>query len=269
MDPYRLKTLWHHGETILNAWLTIPSSWTAELLAHLGYHALTIDMQHGPADYQTALSMLQAISTTDAIPLVRLPWNDPAIIGRLLDSGAMGVICPMVNTRQQAESFVGACRYTPQGYRSYGPFRAAVVAGEDYLQHANEFVLTLAMIETEEAMRNLDAIVSTPGLDGVYVGPADLSISLGLPGVADFSDPALIHALQLVLNACKKHDRLPGVQANTPQASLQLERMGYRFITPIHDSPLLRQAALEALRVAQGKGSDSRQVPVANPSDLA
>ena len=133
MRTNKLKTLWQEGKTVVNAWVTIPSAWSAEVMAHAGFDSLTIDMQHGLADYATALAMLQAVSTTDVVPLARVPWNDPAIIMRLLDAGAYGIICPMVNTRAEAEAFVGACRYAPRGYRSYGPTRAVVYAGADYL----------------------------------------------------------------------------------------------------------------------------------------
>ena len=106
MRENKLKTLWNDSKPALNAWLTIPSSWSAELMAHAGYDALTIDMQHGLMDFQIALSMLQAISTTEVVPLVRVPWNEPAMIMRMLDAGAYGIICPMVNTRTESERFV-------------------------------------------------------------------------------------------------------------------------------------------------------------------
>ena len=131
MRKNKLKQLWEEGKTAINAWLTIPSAWTAETMAHTGFDAITIDMQHGLADYQTTLSMLHAISTTDAVPLARVPWNEPATIMRPLDAGVYGLVCPMVNSREEAEAFVGACRYPPLGFRSYGPIRANVYAGED------------------------------------------------------------------------------------------------------------------------------------------
>ena len=167
MRPNKLKQLWHQNETAINAWLTIPSAWTAEIMAHAGFDAITIDMQHGLSDFQTTLSMLQAISTTESVPLARVPWNEPAMIMRLLDAGVYGLICPMVNTRADAEAFVGACRYPPLGFRSYGPIRANLYAGDDYFAHANETVLTFAMVETAEALENLEEIVKTPGLDGM------------------------------------------------------------------------------------------------------
>jgi 4-hydroxy-2-oxoheptanedioate aldolase len=247
MRENKLEQLWKQGKTVVNAWLTVPSSWSAELMAHAGFDSLTIDMQHGLADYQTALTMLQAISTTDVVPLARVPWNDPAIIMRLLDAGAYGIICPMVNTRAEAEAFVGACRYAPAGYRSYGPIRALVYGGEDYGSRANENVLTLAMIETAEAIKNLDDIAATPGLDGFYIGPADLSLSMGLADLANFKNPELLRLLDTILNAAARRNLVPGVHANTPENAIMLSERGFRFVTPANDTLLLRDAAKNAV----------------------
>ncbi len=184
MRENKVRTIWQNGGAVLNGWLHIPSSWSAEVMAHTGWDSLLLDMQHGLMDYQTALTMLQAISTTEVTPLVRVPWNEPGIIGRMLDAGAQGIICPMVNTRADAEALVGACRYAPQGYRSMGPTRASVYAGSDYTTQANSSVIVMAMIETRQALDNVDAIASTPGLDGLYIGPGDLGQSLtGQPQV--------------------------------------------------------------------------------------
>ena len=150
-------------------------------MAHAGWDSLVVDMQHGMIDYQMMVTMLQAISTTNTVPLVRVPWNDPAHIQKALDAGAYGIICPMINNRAEAEKFVGSCRYAPLGYRSSGPIRASLYGGADYHMKANDIVLAFGMIETAEAMENLDEIMSVKGLDAIYVGPSDLSISLRLP----------------------------------------------------------------------------------------
>ena len=246
MRENRLKQLWKEGQTVVNAWLTMPSSWSAEVMAHAGFDSLTLDMQHGLPDYQVALTMLQAISTTDVVPLVRVPWNDPAILMRMLDAGVYGIICPMINSRAEAEAFVGACRYAPLGYRSYGPTRAAVYAGDDYAARANDTVLMLAMIETAMALKNLDDILSTPGLDGFYVGPSDLSLSLGLPKLGDFTNPMLMRALDTILNAAARHNIVPGIHAYTPENAVMLSERGFRLVTPADDTRLLRAAASAA-----------------------
>ena len=188
MRENRLKAIWGSGQSAIGGWLTVPSSLSAETMAHAGFDWLCIDMQHGTIDYQVGVTMMQAISTTETVPIVRVPWNEPGIIMKSLDAGAYGVIIPMVNSRAEAEAAVGACRYAPWGYRSYGPGRAVLYAGRDYAAHANETVLCICMIETGEAVANLEEILSVPGIDAVYVGPSDLSVSLGLP--PQYDNPA-------------------------------------------------------------------------------
>lgn len=243
MRENRLQQLGQANQTAVNAWLTIPSAWTAELLAQAGFDAMTLDLQHGLIDDATAVTMLQAISTTDAVPLVRLPWNDPAAIMRALDAGAYGVICPMINTRAEAEAFVGTCRYPPRGYRSYGPIRAALYAGDDYFRHADETVLALALIETAEALANTEAIVSVPGLDGVYVGTVDLSISLGLAGLGDLDDPRLREAVRHILAVARAQDRIVAMHAADPAQARLLADWGVAMVTVLTDSALLANAA--------------------------
>jgi len=165
MRENRIKRLWEEGKAALNGWLAIPNVFSAETMAHAGCDALTIDMQHGVVDYGPAVSMLTAISTTSVAPVVRVPWLDPGIVMKMLDAGAYGIICPMVNTRADAERFVSAMRYPPRGSRSFGPIRAVLHAGADYPQHANETVIAFAMIETRQALDNLDEILSVVGLE--------------------------------------------------------------------------------------------------------
>jgi 4-hydroxy-2-oxoheptanedioate aldolase len=242
-----LKKKWQAGEKTLNAWLTIPSAWTAELMANAGFDSVTIDMQHGLMDYATTLAMLQAISTTATIPLARIPWNDPAIIMRLLDAGCYGIVCPMINTRAEADAFVQACRYPPLGQRSYGPIRANVYAGDDYFQAANDTVLTFAMIETKEAIGNLKEIAATPGLDGLYVGTVDLSISLGLPEKTGIGNKQIAGALRELVNMSKAHGLVIGIHLNGTENTSTLADLGFDMLTVTNDTPLLRNAAQEIL----------------------
>jgi 4-hydroxy-2-oxoheptanedioate aldolase len=141
MRENRIRSLWSQGEAAVNGWLAIPSAFSAETMAHAGWDSLTIDMQHGVIDYQAAVNMLTAISTTPTVPIVRVPWLDPGIIMKMLDAGAYGVICPMVNTREDAEKLVAATHYPPRGTRSFGPIRALLYAGADYARHANDTVI--------------------------------------------------------------------------------------------------------------------------------
>lgn len=252
MRENRLKQLWAEGQPALGGWLTVPSSLSAEIFAHAGFDWICVDMQHGAIDYSDTLPMLQAISTTDTVPIVRVPWNEPGVIMKALDAGAYGVIIPMVNSRAEAEAAVGACRYAPVGYRSYGPARAALYAGRDYTLHANETVLCICMIETKQAIENLDEILSIPGVDVAYIGPADLSISLGFPAAPYHEDPAYAGPVQAVVDACKKHGVVPGFHGgNTTNALARIEQ-GFRFVEVCGDADAMVRTAAGDLRAVRG-----------------
>jgi 4-hydroxy-2-oxoheptanedioate aldolase len=227
----RVRELWQAGKPVINSWLGIPSSFSAEVMAHAGWDSLVVDMQHGMIDYQVMVTMLQGISTTETVPLVRVPWNDPAHIQKALDAGAYGIVCPMINNRAEAEKFVGSMRYAPLGYRSSGPIRASLYGGADYHAKANDIVVAFGMIETVEAMSNLDEILSTPGLDAVYVGPSDLSISMGYNPGGDKPDEWMMTALKKVVDACKRHKVQPGLHCGAPAYALKAIEMGFRFVT--------------------------------------
>ena len=179
MRKNKAKEIIKAGKAVINGWLQIPSTVSAETMAQQGWDTLTIDMQHGLVDYTNAMPMMQVISATEIVPMARVNWNEPGQIMKILDAGCYGIICPMVINRNEAERFVQACRYPPDGYRSFGPIRGLIYGGADYADHANNEILKMAMIETKEALENLDAIMSTPGLDGIYIGPADLSLAIG------------------------------------------------------------------------------------------
>ena len=246
MRANRVREHWRSGQAVVNGWLGIDSAYSAELMAHQGFDSLTIDMQHGIIGYQTAVTMLQAISTTETVPLVRVPWNEPGIIMKVLDAGAYGVICPMINNRAEAEAFVGACRYPPAGYRSYGPRRARLYAGADYPERANETVLAIGMIETADAVANLDHILSTPGLDGIYIGPADLSQSFGGQERVDLTDPELTGILDHILTSAKRQGVIAGIHTGSPAYALQMIEKGFQFVTIRSEADFM---ATEARRV--------------------
>lgn len=243
MRENKLQKIWAEGGAAVNGWLGIPSSVSAENMAQAGWDSLTIDMQHGLVDYASAVPMLQAISTTSVVPLARVPWNMPDLMMKILDAGAYGVICPMINTRAQCEEFVSNCRYAPAGRRSVGPTRALWYAGADYTRHANATIITMAMIETAEAMQNLDAILTTPGLDAIYVGPADLGLSLvGVPQ-GDPTDETVRKALKTIVEACKRHGIVAGIHCGAPPYALEMISWGYRFVTLSSDNGLLNAIA--------------------------
>ena len=252
MRENRLRTIWSEGGTVVNGWLQVPSSFSAEVMANTGLDSLTIDMQHAAVDYGTLVPMLQAISTTDTVPVVRVPWNDPGIIMRVLDAGCYAVICPMVDTREQAEAFVGACRYPPNGYRSYGPYRAVLYGGEDYAEYADETVVTIAMIETREALENLDGIMDVEGLDAVFVGPSDLGQSLGYGPGPDRKEPEVVEAIDRVLAAAQDRGLAAGTFAGSTEHASRMIEKGFRFINVSTDVRLMAGATAEI--VAQLKG---------------
>lgn len=254
MRENRIKAMWRNGETVLNGWLHIPSSYSAEVMAHGGWDSLTIDLQHGAVDYETAIPMLQAISTTDTVPLVRVPWREPGITMKLLDGGCYGVICPMVNTREDAEAFVGACRYPPDGYRSFGPYRARMYGGPDYPEHANTEIVTMAMIETREALDNLDDILDVPGLDAVFVGPADLGQSLGHPPVLDPEEPHVTEAIDRIADSAGKHGIVAGIFTGSPEYASRMVEKGFRFITVLSDARLMASRGDEVVSAMKGQG---------------
>jgi 4-hydroxy-2-oxoheptanedioate aldolase len=243
MRANKLRDIWTDGGTAVNGWLHIPSTWSAEVMAHAGWDSVTVDMQHGLAGYQAALTMLQAIATTETVPLARSTWNDPAQIMRLLDAGAYGIICPMINNRAEAEAFVGACRYPPLGYRSLGPTRAAVYAGADYAQNANDTIVTLAMVETQPALDNLQEILAVPGLDGVFVGPGDLRLSLTGKFGMDLSDPILLGALQQIAEVTRENGCVAGIWVPDAETGQQMKQLGFQLITVSTDTRMLTAAA--------------------------
>jgi 4-hydroxy-2-oxoheptanedioate aldolase len=248
MRANRVREAWAAGRAVVNGWCGIPSGFSAELMAHMGWDSLVIDMQHGVVDYKDMLSMLQGISTTEVTPMVRVPWNDPAHIMKALDAGAYGIICPMINSREECEKFVGACRYSPAGYRSSGPIRAALYGGSDYQEKANDTVIAFAMIETVVAIAKLDEILSTPGLDAVYVGPSDLSITMGLPAGLDKDHDAMIANLKKILDGCRRHGVSAGIHTGSPAYAKRMFEMGYNFATVMGDAALMRAAGTQVLQ---------------------
>ncbi len=258
MRENRLKRLWAAGEKTVNGWLAIPNGFSAEIMAHQGFDSLTVDMQHGVVDYQAAVSMLQAISTTDTVPLVRVPWNEPGVLQKVLDAGAYGVICPMINSRVEAEAFVSACRYPPLGSRSFGPIRALLYGGADYPARANDEVLTLAMIETKEAMAALDSILEVEGLDGIYVGPADLSNSLGCTPKFDQEEQPVVDAIRSIIGTAKRHRKFAGIHCGSPAYIKRMWDLGFDYATLLSDARMMAMKAGELLPELKAKTGGSK-----------
>jgi 4-hydroxy-2-oxoheptanedioate aldolase len=247
MRENRLRTLWKSGGAAVNGWLAIPNSFSAETMAHQGWDSLTIDLQHGVVDYQAMIPMLQAVSTTDTVPVVRVPWLEPGALMKTLDAGAYGVICPMISTREEAQRLVAYTHYAPRGTRSFGPVRATLYGGADYAQHANDTIVTFAMIETAQALDNLDDIMSVEGLDAVYIGPSDLSLALGCKPTFDDVDPPVAQAIDHILARAKAHGLVAGIHNGAAESALARIAKGFQFVTVSSDARLMAAGAQQLL----------------------
>ena len=257
----KLKEMFKKSEPIINGWLQIPSAFSAEVMAHQGWDSCTIDMQHGVIDYPNALTMLQAISTTNVTPLARVNWNEPGQIMKILDAGCYGIICPMVSNRDEAERFINACLYPPKGYRSYGPVRGLLYGGSDYAKEADKEVLKLAMIETKEALSKLDEILDTPNLDGIYIGPADLSLALGEePGFDKPENTLVFKEISKILESAKKRDLLAGIHNGSAEYAQKMIKKGFDLVTVGSDQRFMSSGAKASVDKIKGakKGSDTK-----------
>jgi len=244
----KLKEIFKEGKSAVNGWLQIPNSFTAELMANQNWDSLTLDMQHGVIDYSNAIAMLQAISTTNVVPLARVNWNEPGQIMKILDAGAYGIICPMVSNRKEAVNFVQACMYPPKGYRSYGPIRGLVYGGADYAEKSNDEILKFAMIETKESLDNLDEIMQTPGLDGIYIGPADLSLAIGeKPSFDKPEGDPVYKVIMKILEHAKKNKIIAGIQNGQPEYAEKMIKKGFQLVTIGSDQRYMAGAAKVAL----------------------
>jgi 4-hydroxy-2-oxoheptanedioate aldolase len=260
MRKNALKKFLAEGGKGVNGWVAVPNGFQAEAYAAQGWDSVTIDMQHGAADINDIVPLLQAINLAGPTAMVRVPWNEPGSIMRVLDAGAYGIICPMINSKAEAEAFVSAGRYPPLGARSNGPFRASQYAGADYVKEANDEILLFAMIETREALQSLDAILNVPGLDGTYVGPSDLSLSFGKPAVLDPSDKDVLEAMATIAKKTRDAGKIAGAHTDGPATAKKRFAEGYQFCTLLNDVRLLANAASAWVREVKGmaKGEASK-----------
>jgi 4-hydroxy-2-oxoheptanedioate aldolase len=253
----RLRAKFEAGEAAFGMWAGIPSSITAELAATAGYDYVCVDLQHGMSDEATMVSMFHATQAAGAVPLARLAWNEPWLIMRALDVGAAGVILPLIDNAAEARKAVESCRYPPVGRRSYGPIRAELVMGSTAPEAIGGDALCIAMIETGEGLENLEEIAATPGLDGLYIGPSDLSIALGLPpgrltGELGGDRKALADAIERIRQACEANGLIAGIHCGSGAASEQYAEQGFRLITVGVDTSLFRATIGHELSVARG-----------------
>ena len=238
--PTKVAKIWASGKAVVNGWLAIPSGFSAEVMAQCGFDAVTVDMQHGVQDYQSMVQCFQAMQAHPVTPMVRVPWNEPGIIGKALDGGAMGIICPMINTKKEAENLVQYCKYPMLGTRSNGPIRAGMYGeATSYQATANDETLCIPMIETKTAIKNIDAILDVEGIAGIYVGPSDLGLSYGLPPKLDRDEPEILKIYDKLLKACQKAGIYAGIHTSGASDAAKCIARGFRLTTLANDSGLM------------------------------
>ncbi|MEZ5776921.1 MAG: aldolase/citrate lyase family protein [Paracoccaceae bacterium] len=247
------------GDTIINGWLAVPSAYSAEVMGHQGFDSITVDLQHGMIGFDAAVAMLQALSSTPALPMARVSRNDYALVMQLLDAGAYGIICPMISTVKEARDLASFCRYPPMGQRSFGPARGLLYGGADYFAHANDEILALAMIETQEAVANAEAILATEGLDGIYLGPNDLSLAYGQPPSSEPTDPEVAGIILDLAAKARAAHRVAGIFCSSGEAAAARINDGFHMVTPGNDVGILSRAAKAA--VAAIRGNDTKPAP--------
>jgi 4-hydroxy-2-oxoheptanedioate aldolase len=242
------------GKPVIGGWVGTPAPLVGELLGALGFDAVAIDLQHAMLGIEAAIPILQAISATPAVPLVRVSGNHFAEINKVLDAGAYGVICPLVNSVEDAQRFVDAMRYPPAGSRSFGPVRGLLYGGPDYYERANDTVLAFAMVETRQALAVVDRIAAVPGIDGIFVGPNDLAISLGLGPGAPWKTGALADALARIVDAARKAGRMSAIWVPGTEMAADMYALGFNITFPAADMVMLRAEAAKRLAALRATG---------------
>lgn len=256
MHQMRLRERWSTADGAFGGWCAIPSSFSAEIVGSLGFDYVCVDLQHGLADFHDLLPMLQALSTHGPTPLVRIPLGDFGTAQRALDAGAEGLIFPMISSAEDAAAAARACRYPPRGDRSYGPIRSRMHLGPD-AGHANEQVACIVMIETRGAIDNLDAILTTEGIDAIYVGPSDLAFALGV----EMGDTTVDATIGRILESARRHGIPAGIHTNSGAAARKQVEAGFSFATVFTDAGVLTNAYRAELEDARGGHRDSAARP--------
>jgi 4-hydroxy-2-oxoheptanedioate aldolase len=241
------------GETVFSGWCGLPYPIVAEMLGRDGFPAVTIESQHGLWDVAGVLAGIAAVRQGGAAPLVRVPWGDFALVSRALDFGAEGIIAPMINTPADARALAGAAKFPPIGERSWGPHRATTLAGLSdqsiYLREANDHIVTLAMIETRTALQNFDAIIETPGVDGFFLGPSDLSIALSDGKTVDPLSKEVERELDRMIAGAQRAKKIPGAYCHSAERAVALAKRGVKFLAVSSDLAMLRAGAAAVMKV--------------------
>jgi len=246
-----LRAKWDAGQPTINGWMSIPGSFGTEVMAAQDWDSLTLDLQHGAMSYDAALPMVQAMKGTGTAPIIRVAWRSAPEVMKALDLGVEAIICPMVNTAEEARELASFCRYPPKGDRSFGPTRALFGVDAGYYATANDEVIILAMIETAEALANVDAIAATDGIDGLYIGPADLTLGVAQgrlkPGM-DREEPEMLDALQTIVKAAKGAGKYAALHCGEAAYAVRGAEWGFNMMTVASDAKLIASGATAAIR---------------------
>jgi 4-hydroxy-2-oxoheptanedioate aldolase len=248
-----LRDVMSRGRTVVNGWLSVDSPYLAEVMSYSGFDCLTVDVQHGMFDLGGAIGLLQGVALGPAVAMARTSRLDGSVIGKLLDAGAQGIICPTVDTAAEAAEFVALCRYPPEGLRSFGPARANLRADPDYLATARP--MTWAMIESAPAMDNLESIVAVEGLDAVYVGPNDLALALDAAAGTTEPPAVVIEAMQRIVAAAHGAGLYAGSFCSNGTVARHMVELGFDMVTPGNDASILRAAVGQQIAIARGETS--------------
>jgi 4-hydroxy-2-oxoheptanedioate aldolase len=246
-----IREIWAGDRPAFGLWSVMPGTTGAEILAKAGADYVCVDQQHGVIDYGSMAPMFQAIRAGGAAPITRVLSNDPFLIMKALDAGSWGVIVPLVNSAEDAARAVSACRYPPQGIRSFGPVLAADVIGSRDPEELGGKVVCLVMVETREALERVGEIAATPGLDGVYIGPSDLALSLGLPPTLEIMEGEHAEAVERIREACHRNGIAAGIHSPSGEWARRHAQAGFDLITVASDAPLLRGAAGQEMATAR------------------
>jgi 4-hydroxy-2-oxoheptanedioate aldolase len=254
MRENRVRRALRQGETTLGCWLSIGSPVVAAIMGRVGFDWVVVDTEHGTLGYDATLLSVHELLATETVPIIRVAWNDAALIKRALDTGALGILVPMVMSAEEAKRAVDAAKFPPQGVRSVGGFSAQLWHGDDYFVAANEEILVAVQVEHEEAVRRVREICRVEGVDVVFIGPNDLAASLGLTGTPFRDDPRWQSAVQAVLDAANEFGKAAGIQTASVAEAKQRLAQGFRFVAVSSDARLLYGALRGAVRQLRGEG---------------
>jgi len=238
------------GRVTIGSWVNFGIPDSPEILSHMGLDWLVFDTEHGPWSIETVQKMIQATAGTDIIPIVRVAWNDPVLIKRALDIGAYGIIVPWVNTKEDAIKAVLATRYPPKGIRGTGPRRCALYGLEtsEYIKYADDLIIVIVQIETIEAINNLEEILSVDGVDAIFIGPMDLSASLGIIG--DTKNPINLHTINKIFETGKKAGVAVGIYSLGADYNRKHIEQGFQFVVLGSDMSFMIHGLRDVLKKA-------------------